>query len=340
MIVIVTVYKSNNYGSYLQAKALYTILKQYDKDVFFLDFCQRKYHIIKGIVSSIVKMYGVKRLKRTFQNFQYWRKLPSVTLNEIGNRDDITYVLGSDEIWNVKKKGMLYPQFWGVNLKGKLLSYAVSSNNSKYEDIIESGFHKRLNDFKSIGVRDYTTFETISKLTNNPVSVVLDPTLLFDADFYAKQINKINIPYDYVAAYTLSDKGYAREIEALRCIFTSKNLKIVSVGIWKYWCDSYIINEDFNPYLEYVDAKYVVTNTFHGTAFAINFEKQFVVFSQNNQKITDLLNQFGLGNRNIFGKSQDEILNILNQKIDYTRIHDIKNEMRRKSITFIEDSLK
>lgn len=340
MIAIVTVYKSNNYGSYLQAKALYTILKKYDDQVCFLDFNQRKYQIFRGIVSSIVKMYGIKRLKRTFQNYQYWNKLPSITLKGISNRDDITYVIGSDEIWNVKKKGMLYPQFWGINLKGKLFSYAVSSNNSRYGDIIESGFYTRLNDFKSISVRDQTTFETISKLTNNPVSVVLDPTLLFDVDFYAKQVKRKKIPFDYVAAYTLSDKGYAHEIEALRSIFRSKNLKIISVGIWKYWCDSYIINEDFNPYLEYVDAKYVVTNTFHGTAFAINFEKQFVVFSQNNQKITDLLNQFGLGNRNIFGKSQEEILNVLNQKIDYTRILDIKNEMRKKSITFIEDSLK
>jgi hypothetical protein len=74
-------------------------------------------------------------------------------------------------------------------------------------------------------------------------------------------------------------------------------MPIVSAGQFINWCDKCVHSRKGNPFFIFKNASYVFTNTFHGTAFAINYETQFVSFCKAKPKITNMLMQFGLQDR-------------------------------------------
>lgn len=339
MICIVTVYKSNNYGSYLQAKALFSVLKKYD-DCYFLDFNQRKINLIKELLVLLIKRRDIKEALRLWQCHCYWKRLPAKSLSQIKKRNDdkLTFVIGSDEVWNVERAEMNFPEFWGANLHGKLISYAPSINTASEVAIKESNYISHLNRFHSISVRDTYTLSVITKLAESPISKVLDPTLLWDVNYYC-DVKLKSQPFDYIAVYTFFDDDIRDDIAAIVEFARKKNLTVVSVGQEKKWCDKSVLSRGFNPFLYFLEAKYVVTNTFHGTAFAINFKTQFVALPYKNRKVVELLEDFGLEGRNVSGTASSSIQQMLLTPIDYIKVEEKLEKSRIASMNFIESAM-
>ena len=171
MIVIVTVFRSNNYGSLLQAKVLGDVLSQYE-EVRFLDNGKRSFWewgSVEGVFVAAVKQLKLKKAlflaNKLLQNFFGWRKLKTVA--DVPRNRDVTFVLGSDEIWNVTKANCDYAEFWGEGLPGKLVSYAPSINNSTLDALRKREFVERnLQRMSYISVRDVRSKQIVSDLTN------------------------------------------------------------------------------------------------------------------------------------------------------------------------------
>lgn len=84
------------------------------------------------------------------------------------------------------------------------------------------------------------------------------------------------------------------------------------------------------------NAKYVVTNSFHGTAFSINLNKNFFleILPENqgvNSRLINILNLFDLKSRQIVDGKND----FIHEPIDYNKVNQKLNEERSKSIDFI-----
>lgn len=343
MICIVTVYKSQNFGSYLQAKVLRDILLQYDKDVFLLDGNFRPWLLKSQFIDICRNLYHIRlwqvwhTIYKIFHNYCLWRSLPHITLTEVRKRTDVTYVFGSDEIWNVDRDVCCIPLFWGCGIEGKKIAYGPSVNNATLYQLQSIGsFKKSLLKFSKLSVRDDHSSDIVSSLLGKNLPVVLDPTLLKSVEYYKKS-GYTKLPYKYIAIYAFFLKDI--DIQNIRSFAKDKKLKIVMLSGKNDWCDVCLNVKTDNPFLYYLDAEYIVTDTFHGTAFAINFQKSFVSLAYDNNKIFNLLSKFNLLDRVATNLSYKEFCHIMDVNVDFSKkIDGIIRRERELSLNFIKDA--
>ena len=87
-------------------------------------------------------------------------------------------------------------------------------------------------------------------------------------------------------------------------------------------------------------ADYILTNSFHGLAFAVNFNKSFVVApalgkrSYLNSRLDNLLEITGLQDRLYTSFTQTDIFN---KKIDWQSVNKILDQQRQKSMTYLKE---
>ncbi len=345
-IAIVTVYSSKNFGSYWQSRTLYDYLTSLGNDVYFLNTKARdiKNGIKKPLTRSIVKSVLKGNIKRADFDFKilktFTNNLQEVKVVDADTvRKEFDYIVfGSDEIWNASRGDMkAYPVFWGVGFDNiKKVSYAPSINKATKDELLECGFEKALKGFKNISVRDMYSSEVIESVVGEKIEQVLDPTFLFDENYYKQiQYKKIDEPYIAVYMFVIDDTMFNR----LKKIANLLGKKLVRVGAYDERFDMCVLAK--NPFVYYFDADYVIANTFHGTAFAINFNKQLIVLNNNHvRKTTELLNQFGLGDRDLEQYSAEDIVDyVLNHKIDWEHQKEVVDNWRIKSRNFLKNAI-
>ena len=106
------------------------------------------------------------------------------------------------------------------------------------------------------------------------------------------------------------------------------------MGFEKDWCDALKI--DVFEFLGYMkNADYCITNTFHGLLFAMILEKEFVVFPNTNAKVHDIIDRFGITERN--GMYVEDLNEIFDNKVDYERINKFKLEKREESLEYLRN---
>ena len=107
---------------------------------------------------------------------------------------------------------------------------------------------------------------------------VLDPTLLIDKNEWSKYITKNVVKEEYVLVYQIHND---QKLNAYAKMFAKKSgLKLVRVSpIFHQFKrgGKFVYLPDIGEFLSLVkNAKYLITDSFHGTAFAINFNTQFI----------------------------------------------------------------
>ena len=342
-ICIVSVFNSTNQGSFQQLKELGDVYSKYG-DVFYLDCGIRS--IWKGATDYFVRccfkfkfkkaLYDLKK-RRIFK--KRYGKLKRITLADIDKMD--MFVLGSDEIWNVARADMRHPFLFGVGLGKPTVSYAPSVGNTDAESMRSynytvAGFNK----LAAVSVRDgHSEQVLIDSGCTLPIEILVDPTFLKSREQYMSEHTQVSHG-GYVALYCFQgvlDKS--GECSSCFAEFAQeKGLKLLSGGVWSEYADN-IHCEQACTFDYYIDADYVIANTFHGTAFAINLNKQFVTFSCGKEKIKELLVQLGLEDRDCTGKTKEEIFAILNTPIDYDSVNAKLGSMREVSLDYIRRSV-
>lgn len=300
-IGIVTVHDSANYGSYLQAYALYHVLEKMGHEVYFIRSREKEYiqnifcpkmsikNFVKHPIGQIRKQIHNRKKFIVFQNdWQHFRVLEK--WNDI-NLDRI--ILGSDEIWNVRQKVFRKGIFYGIDMKN-VMSYAISMGAATKDEVTQ--FPELVDAIKQVNpvlVRDRRTQQIVQNITGVCPEMVCDPTFLLPVEKYTTGEAAIKLSKDkkYLLVYSYS---FSKELKEKIIRFAKENeLTIISAGLYHSWCDEFI-NASPLQFCEVLNnVEYVVTTTFHGTIFSLLNHKKFVVepFSP---KVTDVLEKVGL----------------------------------------------
>lgn len=349
-ICIVTVYNSENCGSFLQAYALGKTLKGLGHEVVYF---KRKRGMappnwIKVIKSVVIKILEGKHREipfylKTHVAFRKWEKyFDVISSSEECKFPCDCYFFGSDTLWNLESEHFLkdHDIYWGKHFVGKrLFTYAISVSNTPLATLKSYDFVKTdLQNFTRISVRDTHTHQVISQLTDVDIFDVCDPTLLIEKDVYDWLVAN-PITEKYILIYVFEDYRFS-EKEKNQIIKYAKlnNMKIISLGENRKWCDeSYYFSPDaFITLFKY--ANKVLTNTFHGTIFSIIYRKNFAAIAKNKIKVKDLLEEFGLTDRNI--STIDVLKNVLDNPIDYSSTDVLINEKVLASKKYITECIK
>lgn len=167
-----------------------------------------------------------------------------------------------------------------------------------------------LQSIDTISVREESAVTYIKTLTEKEVSVTADPVFLLNADQWKKLEIRPKISH-YILAY---DTERNRELNKfVKNLSNEKKLEVVEIKLRKSHDDpEFFIDASAGPaeFLGYIHhAEYVVTNSFHATAFSIIFHKSFIVFghSDYNARLENVLLQCGLDKRIINVKSKIDI---------------------------------
>lgn len=372
-IGILTFHRSINYGSVLQAWALEQFLLDCGYNVEIINYKPKEYEAIYGLFdkgkSKIIVKENIKRLlyldlfiyqMRTFQKFRnkYLKQSDKEyfydsDFEKLGERYNCI-ICGSDQIWNVRARDCDPIYFLPTSHTYKKIAYAVSINSMDFTEQYDFEKIKQwIKDFDYISVRENSGADKLSHFLHQKIQTAMDPTLLFDKKKYdcicsdriidSKYIFMYSVTYNddvITKAVELGKKSglpvYTISITRSASILLKLNRKGIKVLRWRS------SPSDFLSCIKYAD--FVVTDSFHGTAFSVNYEKNFIAVNDrtsqgyvNDERIVSLLNMLGLEKRYISGG--DELKNVRN--IDYLQVSPQKdkmiNESKNKLCQILED---
>lgn len=370
-IATITYHGVNNYGAVLQAYALQqTIIKlgyqteiinysrENIKDVLYWQK-NKILNLLKGkkdrqlstneeFINMIItaKKFNTPLVKKKFEEFRKQLKLSEhVTkknVHKLNDKYDLI-ITGSDQVWNCGRINMEKTYFLDfVTDNNKKGSYAASFGITEIPGKYLEDYKRLISQFKYIAVREQAGADIVRKIINREAKVVLDPTFLLSAAEWEKILPAYKVAEKFIVVYQL---GYSTELmKFARELSKKTGYKIVMLnrgennGLEEY-------REDVGPieWLEAVrNAEYIVTNSFHGIAFSINFNKQFYVEVTNEKirsamgsRINNVLNIFGLEMRLIIKGEHKNIENIIN----YNEVNNKLNILKEDSLYYLKNML-
>ena len=347
-ICIVTVYNSINSGSFWQARALGILLEKLGHEVYYYKRntgSASKLNQLKEVLKKIAKLKFRQAITtaKDISNYNKASKIFKVISkdSEIYKNIDC-FILGSDTIWNTDNKYFYenYKKYFGQIFENKkIISYAPSVANTSYEKLNRiNNLSELINNIESISVRDNRTCEIIKKFTSKSVTLVCDPTMLLSKSDYKLMEQKPIEKNDYIFLYLFENLSIKNEDE-LKQFAKKNNLKIYSRKQNNKFADKCVENSP-SSFLNYMlNAKYVITDTFHGTIFSINLEKEFVVIDRNKNKVNEVVERLGMRDR-LINPIESNIIEKLENKINYEKIRRYIEEYRNNSIKFLTNALK
>lgn len=359
-IGILTFHCAHNYGAVLQAYALQQYLIGLGHNVDVVDYKPRwivnDYKVINDW-RRFVSKNPLKCVRKTVEAVKYTYLAPKRYMrfdkfinehlhlsfpllnNRIPENYDV-YIVGSDQIWNPGITGGFDDNYFAYfpfsKGRKKYISYAASMETSCLTDEQKEYFRSRLSNLDYISVRENNLLNLIQPLTDKKVYLVLDPTLLVKQTVWNKFIHKNSFNKKYLLLYGTADNriyAYARKLAQ------KLDLEILglSFGITGRKFDYQTASpEQFISAFKY--AEFVLTSSFHGTAFSIIFNKEFFTLRLGLGRDTrseSLLNTLGLSNRIVSFDSGID----LTGKIDWKATNKLLEIKRKESIDFINMSL-
>ncbi len=261
-------------------------------------------------------------------------------INNSPNAD--IYMTGSDQVWGPMEDGN-YDSSYCLSFASDdapKISYAASFGHTDFDEEKKSYFSKWLSRYKYITVREDSALNIINSLEINAYQVI-DPTLLLTKEEWLKYTDK-DISGRYVLVYQLHNdrklSEYAKKVaieKKLPLIRISTSFHQITRSGKFVWCPSVA---KFLSYIKNADC--MITDSFHGTAFAINFNTPFIEVLPNNKTGTrnmSILRLTGLENRIL--KDVNDI-SLASQYIDFAPVNSIIEAEREKSISILKEILK
>lgn len=358
----------SNYGTLLQAYALQSFLKEngflvnlikytpknqnvikynrYDIDNIYVKLQNRIKRRVEKRNIDLIDVFSKQALEKREDLFQLFieSKLPLTEeyrieeLENLNNKYD-AFIVGSDQIWSPKfLDGTFFLNFLSDN--SKKISYAPSFGVEKLDIRVEKIIKPWLESFDSISVRENTGSNIVSGILNKKVPVVLDPTLLYTGDEWNNIIKnrkrKISTKNKYILCYFLSEKEYYWNI--VKKVKEKLGYEVVVIPNKpldfnnKY--EKQIEVDPFN-FVELIrDAEYILTDSFHGTIFSINYNKSFLTLARfddikkesENSRLKSILEYLDLEDR--FIKNEENIKE--NLKISKRKYKEVQNKLDKR----------
>lgn len=361
---LVTFY-SDNYGSCLQAFALYHMIKDMGYEPTLISYSRStdggghssllskvKHHSLKTILSGLLSYRMIQGKKKAFSYFRknqfvFTDKTYCYLDDETGLNDEFdVFVCGSDMMWCE-----VFQNDWGHHFlrfakNNKRVSYAPSFGINSISDSNFKCCKEYLSGFRQscLSCRDLSGVEMIKEKFGLSAHHVVDPTMLYSKAQWGNFVIKERmLKRPYVLLYLFGGQIGGRK----RII---KQVKEWGIGDIKAICNNgkyHIHNPHIGPF-EYVrlfrDAEFVITDTFHGLMFSLIFEKPFVVLTRNDgqhwakysDRMTAQLDMLGIIERY---HDSDRVLPDSFRNLDYTNISKKIEELRGQSVEYLHNAL-
>ncbi len=371
----------NNYGTSLQAYATIRVIRSlgYTPEVIRYKKQRSIWEIIK-IAFPVLRSGGMTQIRRMIRkkiNFFLHRSyktntaIRTKTINAFkkvhfepyiktyegypalckGSSNYDVVMVGSDQVWNPIS---LYSRFYNLLFVDEHIptfSYASSFGVSDIPSWQLEGTAEYLNRINEISVRELRAREIVKELTGKDALVAMDPTLLLTREEWIKfgEDSKCKIDEPYIFCYILGKRPEIRE--EITLLKAKTGMKVVYL---RHVDDFVKIDEEMGDYAPYdispVDfvsllsnAKYVCTDSFHGTLFSIIFERQFVTFyrvdprnsKSTHSRINSIFAITGLQSRIADRNITDKI----RIPIDYSQVNQRIGALRAKSLEFLNRAL-
>lgn len=373
-IAILTLPLHINYGGILQAYALQTVLQRMGHDVDVLQ-CAKHFRPINFMQLPLV--YGKRLARKLLKDWRtpiLYKKVAKkeipiirrntnrfietyLNLREINSLDELSeneydaFVVGSDQVWRypyfrdmwfapITDAFLAFTKGWNV----RRISYAASFG---MDNIDEYSFGEKqkcaaaIRLFDAVSVREDSGVGICKNIMGIDASHVLDPTMLLSKDDYISLVEKSNVPRSPgdMLCYILDKTSF-------KSAMVEKIAKEKSLTPFNVIADTsnraLPIEKRVQPPVEswlrgFIDAKFVVTDSFHACVFSIIFGKPFLVIGNARRgmgRFVSLLKEFGLENHLIIDSSPEGDLIELseNQSVPLAAA-------KEKSLSFLKSAL-
>lgn len=352
---IITLHQVNNYGTQLQAYATQEKFKQYFDDVVFIDYRRPDTYgmgllnsFAQGnIIRAIAIMPTLLRWRTVFDSFRkkYLNLSKQVYYSESDfesfEDDADVYFSGSDQVWNSGWNRGIIPFFYlsfVPNGKPKY-AYASSFGRKMLTDQEIQSSKQYIEQFNKITVREQSGIEIVKKQYGyENVSRIVDPTLAMTPQFWRKVETPVNVPKDYILIYNLNRSvlfdNYAKKIAEKTGLplyrFCTRYDQVLQSG------KSLVIPKIFD-FVTLIDkARYVLTDSFHATAFSLNMNTMPICVYPDNYsgRISEFLKMVKA--EQCHAKSFDDI-DVVDRTVDFDTVNRILASERIKVDSFLEE---
>lgn len=273
------------------------------------------------------------------------------TLDEIRITKDLpydTYIAGSDQIWNYMHTDFLDVFFleFAKKFNARRISYAASISVPSIPMYMKEEYRRLLDNIQYLSVRECMGADLLKKEFKKVATVAIDPTFLLDKNEWDREVGiDVLKNQDFVVVYTLSGSKYIQRLahhiaDRLRC----------PTIVYMFGMETIIVTGDKRERFgtgpsEWVGfmskAKYVVTDSFHGTAFSINFNKPFTTLvnpvSNMNTRVLSILKATKLEGRILLDDGNDRVPDSL--EIDYDKVNSKIKDWKDRSKVFLNTAL-
>ena len=357
-ILTITCHDVYNTGASLQAYALMKYLQNQGHEVKIIDYKPEHHYSFSYIPNKRYDVFPIKYLYLLSklpgrinsylagrkQNFDAFKKnYLKVTEHMFKSNEELkkqcpkadVVIAGSDQIWNPLfqngKDKAFYLDF--VADGTKKVSYAASMVVTKLDETQKTFVKTMLQDFDKISVREKSATDVLKDMGISAVAV-MDPVFLLDSSIWNKLIeNEDEIckqPYLFLYDFENDSnlKQFAERLAEknnLKIIFDDKNRHVKAAGPIQF--------------LKLIKgADYILSNSFHATAFSVIFEKDFFVFKRKenlNSRMKELLEGIDLTDREIEpGQAIKDM-----PSIDYLKVNSLLDEKMEQSRMFLKTSI-
>lgn len=294
--------------------------------------------------TEAVEAYKGRKFIPLFKDYRGYKALHD------GSKNYAAVVVGSDQVWTPFSLPTKFFNLLFVDDSVRKVAYASSFGVSEIPAFQRKATGDYLDRFYRIGVREVKGKEIVDTLSHQKATVVADPTMLLSPEEWMEEIkdSKVKETEPYIFCYFLGTNIEARE--AARQLKTATGYKIITLR----HMDEYVPSDeqfgdeapyavDPNDFLKYIcGAAYVLTDSFHCSAFSIQFKRKFMTFyrfkssskGSRNSRIDSLLGTFGLQNR----LYQGDVMKAMDD-IDFSNVHKTLKEYREFSIAFLKAAL-
>lgn len=369
IIKVITRHGPSNYGSLLQSIATVKKIEEFGHQCEIIDYQRPDERGLNGVLTQLKAKDGfgnpLKKLayiairypteKFAQARFDRMRKKYLKMTSRCSSHVDLkkisadAFITGSDQVWGPMMNGV-YDSAYFLQFVGKgsrKLAYAASFGKTKFDESTVVAYKKMLSEYDKIAVREKSAVSLLEEWgLDNCLGQVLDPTLLLDSKTWkdllvSKDDSRKYANKNYILVYQIHNdpklSDYAKRIAR------QSGMELLRVNPYlhqKYRGGKFICCPDLGEFLALIDnASCIITDSFHGTCFAINFGKQFIEILPNNATGTrnqSILELTGLSDR-ILHDTDD--YSLLDKVIDYGKVNELLEAERRKSLEVIRSMI-
>lgn len=322
-VAILTFHRACNYGAFLQAYALQEYIKQFpDSSAYILDYRSNdienrsraafaltgKGNPVKKLCKFILDYRDVRKRNRVFEdarNTYFCFKRNTVSKNQLPQeaRKYDAVIVGSDQVWNrdiVHQDDSFFLDF--VSPPVLKYSYSASIGKATLSEQELQDLCKIIFDYKRVSVREADIVPALQQYPNlPPISCTLDPVFLYEAENW-KMFARYKSRRPYVLFFMMGQSSSALPaLNFAKKLAKENGLDILFLSDSDRWYKFRDLTHfgaaspsEFVGLIQ--NAEYVVTNSFHATAFSIILHKRFFVETNvlRSNRILNLLQITGL----------------------------------------------